>query len=92
MLYHYHCIGKEKPQIKDIENHVVTEYATQWRQLGNLLNINKISMDILQRDHPDDCKKCCSMMFEAWLDENTQENTTWEVLIIAIKKLPTGIR
>jgi len=49
-------------------------------------------MDILESDNPKDCKECCSKMFEAWLDENTQENTTWEILINALEKLPTGIR
>ena len=77
--------------MKDIEDHVVTRFATQWRQLGNLLNIDQNSMDILQHNYPDDCKKCCSMMFEAWLDETTQKNTTWEILIDAIDKLPTGM-
>ena len=64
----------------------------QWRQLGSLLKIDRNSMDILQRDYPDDCKKCCSRMFEAWLDENTQENKTWEILINALDKLPTGMK
>ena len=78
--------------MRDIENHVVTRFAAQWRQLGSILNIDENSMDILQYDYPDDCKKCCSRMFEDWLDENTQEHKTWEILINALDKLPTGMR
>ena len=76
--------------MKDIEDHVVTRYATQWRQLGNLLNIDQNSLDKLQHNYPDDCEKCCSIMFEAWFQENTQEDKTWEILNTAINKLPTG--
>ena len=88
----YYFIGKETPQMKDIEDHVVTRFAKQWRQLGNLLNIDQNSMDNLEHNYPNDCEKCCSRMFEAWLQENTKENTTWEFLINAINKLPTGMK
>ena len=66
---------------------MVTRFATQWRQLGNQLNIDHNSLDILQHDFPNDCKECCSRMLDAWL----QENTTWEILINATDKLPTGM-
>ena len=73
--------------MKDIEEHVVTRLATQWRQLGNQLNIDDNSLDILKHNFLNDCKECCSRMLDAWL----QENTTWEILINAIDKLPTGM-
>ena len=92
LLYHIALLGKEKPQLKDIEEHVVIRFATQWRQLGNLLNIDQNSLDILQHDYPNNCKECCSRILDAWLQENTQENTTWEILINAIDKLPTGMK
>ena len=84
-------VVKEKPQMKDIEDYVVIRLATQWKQLGNLLNIDQDSLNILQHDNPTDCIKCCSKMLDAWLQENTQEKTTWEILIHAIDKLPTGM-
>ena len=84
-------LGKEKPQMKDIEDHVVAAVATQWRQLGNQLKVNQNSLDILQHDYPNNCKECCSRMLADWLDQNTHENTTWEILIDAIHRLPTGM-
>ena len=78
--------------MKDIEDYVVTVLATQWRQLGNQLNIDENSLDILQHDYPNDCKMCCSRMLADWLDQNTYKNTTWEILINAIHRLPTGIK
>ena len=77
--------------MKDLEEHVVTRFATQWRQLGYLLNIDQNSLDILQHDYPNDCKECCSRMLDDWLQENTKEITTWEILINAIDILPTGM-
>ena len=65
--------------------------AIHWRQLGKHLNIDQNSMDILQYNYPNDCKECCSRLLDAWLQENTQKDTTWEILIKAIDKLPTGI-
>ena len=77
--------------MKDIEDHVVATVATQWRQLGNQLNVNQNSLDVLQHDYPNNCKECCSRMLADWLDQNTHENTTWEILIDAIHRLPTGM-
>ena len=73
--------------MKDLEEHVVTRLATQWRQLGYLLNIDQNSLDILQHDYPNDCKVCCSKMLDDWLQENTKEITTWEILINAIDRM-----
>ena len=88
--YHVPLLGRQKPQMKDIEEHVVPCLAIHWRQLGKFLNIDQNSMDILQHDHPNNCKECCSRMLDDWLQENTQVDTTWEILIIAIDKLSTG--
>jgi len=78
--------------MKDVEDYVVIKLATQWRELGNQLNIDENSLDILQKDYPNDCKKCCSKMLDDWLQQNTQGNTTWEILLNAIDKLPKGIK
>ena len=78
--------------MKDIEDYVVTRFAKQWRQLSDLLNIDQNSMDILEHNFPNNCEECCSRMLDSWLQQNTQENTTWKVLINAIDKLPTGMK
>ena len=76
--------------MKDVEDHVVPRLAIQWRQLGHQLNIDENSLDILQHNYPNNCEECCSRMLVDWLDQNTHENTTWEILIDAIHRLPTG--
>ena len=85
-------LEKQKPEMKDIEDHVVTRLATQWRQLGKQLNIDQNLLDILQHDYPNDCEECCSRMLDAWLQWNTHANTTWGILIDAIDRLPTGMK
>ena len=80
-------LGNERPTMKDIENHVVTEWAPQWKQLGMLLNIDQSLINIIQHDHGNDCVQCCSSMLVAWLEQNTYDNATWEILIKAIDNL-----
>ena len=76
--------------MKDIEDYVVPKLATQWKELGKQLNIDQYSLNILQKDYPNDCKKCCSKMLGDWLEENTRQNATWEILHNAIDKLQKG--
>ena len=77
--------------MKDIENDVVKRVATQWKQLGEQLNIDQDSLNILECNYPNDCEECCSRMLADWLDQNIRENTTWKILIDAVDKLPTGM-
>ena len=78
--------------MKDVEDYLVTRLATQWRQLGEQLNIDQNSLDILQHNYPNDCEECCSRMLADWLDQNTHENTTWGTLIDAFDKVSTGMK
>ena len=48
-------------------------------------------MNIIEHDHPNNCVECCSKMLSDWLEQNTCKDTTWEVLINAIDKLPKEI-
>ena len=58
-------LGKERQQIKDLENHVITRYAPQWIQLGKQLGIDQCLLNIMQHDHGRDCVECCSRMLNA---------------------------
>jgi len=80
-----------KANLKDIENLVVVRWAPQWRQLGRQLNIEEHQMNIIEHDHPKNCVECCSRMLSDWLEQNTCKDTTWEVLINAIDKLPKEV-
>ena len=92
MCYNSIIIGKEKPTMRDTENHVVTKWAPQWKQLGRQLNVDQSLINIIQHDHGNDCVECCSRMLEAWLEQNTHDTTTWETLIKAIDNLPIDLK
>ena len=77
--------------MKDINDHVVTKWAPQWKQLGRLLNIDEDLINIIQHDHSKSCEECCTRMFEAWLEQKTLEDVTWETLIKAINNLPIDL-
>ena len=67
---------------------MVIRYAPQWKHLGRLLNIDQNLISILQHNYGNDCVKCCIRMLEAWLEQSTYDDATWEILICAIDNLP----
>ena len=86
-LYLCDIIGKCKPKIEDLQNHVVPKWASKWKQLGKQLNIDEHLMDIIDCDHPNDCETCCNEMFFEWLDCNPF--ASWEDIITAEDNLST---
>ena len=81
--------GREKPKIKDIQNYVVTRWASKWRQLGKQLNIDQSLLDIIEKDHLNDCKLCCTKMFSTWLQTNP--TVCWEDITTAMDKVLAGM-
>ena len=69
---------KQRPLLKELDNHVVPQWATMWRQLGVQLNVANHLLRIIEKNHPNDCEGCCSKMLQEWLDSNS--NASWEVL------------
>ena len=63
-------LGRQKPEIKDIQNNVVPKCAHKWRELGTKLNVDQHQLDTVEKDHPNDSKGCCARMFSIWLDSN----------------------
>ena len=84
LLLDMYLLGNEKPTMRDIENLVVTKWAPQWKKLGRQLNIDHHLLAIIQHDHSINCVECCSRMLDEWLQQNTSDNTTWEILLNAI--------
>ena len=78
-------VGKERPTLKDINNHIVPQWAPQWRQLGVELNLCDHVMNIIEHDHPNDSETCCSKMLTEWLDNNSA--ATWGDLNAAMDNL-----
>ena len=84
---HNHNLGKEKPPIKEMANHVVPMFASKWKRLGIQLNIEEHLLQNIEKDHANDCEGCCSKMLTEWLDMNT--DASWGILINALDKQNT---
>jgi len=85
MLFHTLYTGKKKPEIHDLDDHVVPRWASKWRKLGTQLKVDYHLMDNIEYDHPTDCERCCSKMLTEWLQSNP--NACWENLIAVIDNL-----
>jgi len=77
--------GEEKPNSKDLNDHVVPWWAPKWRKLGAELEIGDHLMDIIEHNHRNDCETCCSKMLSEWL--NCTHSATWEDLVTAVDNL-----
>ena len=78
-------LGRQKPEIKDIQNNIVPKCAHKWRELGTKLNVDQHQLDIVEKDHPNDSKGCCARMFSIWLDSNPA--ACWEDIDTAVNEV-----
>ena len=81
-------IGRERPKLKDIHRHFIPKWASKWRELSAQLNIDRHQMDIIENDHPNDCKRCCRKMLSDWLDSNSA--ACWEDITTAVDNILDG--
>ena len=72
----------DTPLLKDLCNHITPQYAAQWREMGILLGLSWISLNIIEHDNPHDARRCCNTMLEKWLKEDT--TASWEKLLTVI--------
>ena len=79
-----YILENERPQLKDLNNSVVTRVATKWKQLGRNLEIDDNLLNIIETNNPHDCESCCSEMLSEWLD--LTPNASWKILNNAIDK------
>ena len=77
--------GSDRPSLKDLDDHVVTNVASKWRDLGvQLLRPDQETiLDIIEKDYPHDAASCCKRVLEKWLDKTT--DATWNELIRALR-------
>ena len=78
-------IGKEKPTPADLGCFVTPYWAPRWRQLGAELKVKESQMDIIEKNHPTNCSRCCDEMFSEWL--GTNYTATWDNVLKATAKL-----
>ena len=52
--------------------------STIWKQLGYQLSLDQTDLNIIAANNPHDVERCCSAMFNLWLDK--QPDASWEIL------------
>ena len=65
------------------------KYAVNWKQLGRNLEIDDTLLNIIEKDFPHDCERCCSEMLSEWLDQTP--NASWKMLYNAMDKTTDNI-
>ena len=61
------------------------KYAIHWKKLGRNLEIDHNLLNIIEKNNPLDCERCCSKMLSEWLD--LTPNASWEMLSDAMDKI-----
>ena len=80
-------MGSKRPSLKDLHDHVVSQVAHKWKDLGvQLLRRDQQNeLNIVEADYQCNSRKCCNYVFEIWL--NTTTCATWDLLIAALKSV-----
>ena len=78
-------VGTDRPKISELHNYIKVEVSPKWKDLGiQLLNAEQAKkLDVIQTDHPGDSEKCCTAMFNYWLQVDT--TASWDKLITALQ-------
>jgi len=80
-----HIAFEAKPRLKDLHNLVTPLYAVRWREIGSHLGLQNGLLDIIDYDQQHRAEDCCNMVWEHWLDMDS--NACWEKVLVAIDNL-----
>lgn len=97
-MYVYVCIahifiyqillGYERPNMRDLHDHVVLQYAVEWERLGLELGLQRYHITNISENnagHPRGIEVCCAAVLKLWLREVA--SPTWGKLDDVIRKI-----
>ena len=70
------------PLLKDLYQHITSQYATKWKVIGLLLGLSNNLLDDIEAGYSDNVKWCCNKMLENWLDIDT--TASWDKMLNVI--------
>ncbi|XP_065887931.1 uncharacterized protein [Dysidea avara] len=73
----------KRPTESQLLDHVVTDIAAQWKDLGTKLLSKSTELDNIERNHPQDVRICCREMLRSWLKQDNE--ASWAKLIAALR-------
>ena len=77
------------PKLHNVLELVVPSVAAKWRFVATHLKVEPCVIDIISKNHPNDCEGACWDMLKRWLgkERNTgKEERTWSTLLTALGK------
>ena len=81
----YYHTGDERPDMRDLNRHIVEQQAAQWERLGLEFGLKDYHIANISKDNPNRSVTCCRVMLQKWLD--IDPSATWAKLDDAIKKI-----
>ena len=83
----YTHVGTDHPRISELCDYVRVDVAPHWYDLGiHLLDAEQAKkLNVIRSDHPEDSEKCCTALFNYWLQVDT--TASWDKLIIALNQI-----
>ena len=81
------CAVSSTPDLRDVDELVVTEIAANWQRVALRLGVEGCVSEVVLKNHPNDCEGACRDMLDRWLrgDHHTgEEKRTWSTLLTAL--------
>ena len=94
MYYFFHaCIVDDRPKEIYLNRHIRLPLCAAcdvnpqaWKDLGTeLMPDAEAELSAISAEHPDSLVKCCSSLFQLWLQR--ESNASWKQLLDALKKV-----
>ena len=74
--------GNERPTLRELMKHVISQYAVYWDRIGIELGVN---IRIIERDYRQDSVTCFMKTLQEWLDSTP--HATWKMLEVAVNRV-----
>ena len=71
------------PHLKDLYEHITSQYASEWEVIGTLLGLLSGEMEAIEAEYPTNVKWCCNQMLEKWLE--VDPTASWGKLLTVIE-------
>ena len=68
--------------MKDLHRYVIKTYAPDWKAIGLELNLKTSTLEIFEKDYPQNCTVCFEKTLNMWLKSTPR--ATWRILEVAI--------
>ena len=80
-IHIFFSVDSATPSLKDLRQHIIPRYATQWRVIGTLLGLPSAALDSIAHDY--EAFRCCFVMLKKWLE--VDPTASWSKLLTVIE-------